>query len=93
MHVVQAQVMQRISHVTWPSLGLKTFENSYLTLVHHVVCCVDQETEIQENCLLQNTSSYLDDQHIYYVAHSTPCYSFFYLTFFHDLKYHICVMR
>ena len=46
-------------------------DNDYLTRLHHGVCCVDQETEIEENGLLQNSYSHIDARHLCYVAHDT----------------------
>ena len=66
-----------------PGWDKNTRDNAYLTCVHHVVCCVDQETTIQETFLSHNISSHLDAWHLYYVAHDNPClYTFVYLNFF-----------
>ena len=60
-----------------------TRDNAYLTYVHHVVFCVFLETLIQESGLWNNKLSRTDAQHLYYVAHDTPCLStFVYLIFF-----------
>ena len=50
-------------------------DNYYITHVHHVFFCVDQETEIQETGLSHNTSSRLDYWNIYYFARDTLCLS------------------
>ena len=49
-----------------------TCYNYYLTRVHHVVCCVYQESALQETGLFHNTFLRIDAQHLYYVAHDTP---------------------
>ena len=54
-----------------------TCDNAYLTHVHHVVCCVAEETSIQENGFWRNTVSQADARHVYYIAHDTLCLSTF----------------
>ena len=51
--------------------------NAYLTHIHHVVCCVALETEVQETGLCTNTFCHPDIRHIYYVVHDNTCFYHF----------------
>ena len=54
-----------------------TCDNAYLTHVHHVICCVAQETVIKETILWHYIFSHLDDRCLYYVVYDNLCLSTF----------------